>query len=137
MSVTPRAPESFCSGMHPSLSRYVRVRVLKRRLRPCRCGRKRDKRGPGLVIVASIAKAHGGTAYVDNVLEDGARFVLGLPSRSAYGGGGPEGTLVLPPGPWPEGTNGRTAEGAASFGPDAESGRGTPGQEDDARTGGI
>jgi len=26
--------------------------------------------------VASIAKAHGGTAYVDNVLEDGARFVL-------------------------------------------------------------
>jgi signal transduction histidine kinase len=40
-----------------------------------------DGSGLGLSIVAAIARAHGGTAHVEDADPPGARFVLTLPRR--------------------------------------------------------
>ena len=39
--------------------------------------------GLGLAIVSGIARAHGGTAWLDDDYRDGARFVLSVPLQSA------------------------------------------------------
>ncbi|TDB96743.1 HAMP domain-containing histidine kinase [Actinomadura sp. 7K534] len=43
-----------------------------------------DGAGLGLAIVASIARAHDGTAHVESPPDGGARFVLTLPLRPAF-----------------------------------------------------
>ncbi|QFG21940.1 HAMP domain-containing sensor histidine kinase [Actinomadura sp. WMMB 499] len=69
-------------------------RIFERFVRAGSGPRPVEGSGLGLAIVASIAKAHGGTASVHSPLEGGAQFVLDIPLRPVIDAGAT--TVVLP-----------------------------------------
>jgi two-component system OmpR family sensor kinase len=65
----------------PGLSPDQAARAFERfyRADPSR-SRDRGGSGLGLAIVAAIAEAHGGRAFVESSVGEGARFVVSLPA---------------------------------------------------------
>jgi len=58
-----------------------RERIFERYARGSAGRRKGDGTGMGLAIARAIAEAHGGSIWVENVPEGGARFTILLPDR--------------------------------------------------------
>ncbi|WP_075900730.1 sensor histidine kinase [Actinomadura sp. CNU-125] len=78
----------------PGVAPEDHERIFERFVRAGSGPRPVEGAGLGLAIVASIAKAHGGTASVHDPLEGGAQFVLDLPLRPVIDAGAT--TVVLP-----------------------------------------
>ncbi|GGV20775.1 two-component sensor histidine kinase [Actinomadura cremea] len=71
-------------------------RIFERFVRAGSGPRPVDGSGLGLAIVASIAKAHGGTASVHSPLEGGAQFVLDIPLRPVIDAGATTVVMAAP-----------------------------------------
>ncbi|WP_116026508.1 ATP-binding protein [Thermomonospora umbrina] len=68
----------------PGVAEEDALRIFERFVRVGSGPRPPDGSGLGLAIVASIARAHGGAAYVESPSGGGAQFVLDLPLRPVY-----------------------------------------------------
>ncbi|RJL32895.1 sensor histidine kinase [Bailinhaonella thermotolerans] len=80
-AVRGRTASLWVRDTGPGVAPEDAERVFGRFVRGSAVPRAQDGAGLGLAIVASIARAHGGTARVESPPGGGARFVLDLPAR--------------------------------------------------------
>ncbi len=71
----------------PGIAAEDQERIFERNVRVLAPGQKRVRgSGLGLYIVQSVAKRHGGEAWVESKLDHGSTFFMRIPVRAAQGG---------------------------------------------------